>query len=99
MPRDPYIREKFTLEPMFLAFGLGPVSEGVEGMGNENSDAQNNQKCSNDFKHRRILRDLRAVKKIRSSGSNFPPLLDPQVAHPNATGTLIRCNRQSIARS
>jgi hypothetical protein len=32
MPRDPYIREKFTLEPMFLAFGLGPVSEGVEGM-------------------------------------------------------------------
>jgi hypothetical protein len=64
MPRDPYIREKFTLEPMFLAFGLGPVSEGVEGMGNENSDAQNNQKCSNDFKHRRILRDLRAVKKI-----------------------------------
>ena len=53
MPRDPYIREKFTLEPMFLAFGLGPVSEGVEGMGNENSDAQNNQKCSNDFKHRR----------------------------------------------
>jgi hypothetical protein len=22
MPRDPYIREKFTLEPMFLAFGL-----------------------------------------------------------------------------
>jgi hypothetical protein len=85
---------------------LGPASEGVEGMGNENSDAQNNQKCGNGFKHRRILRNgplnrstFLAVKKIRSSGSNFPPLLDPRVAHANATGTLTRCNRQFIARS
>jgi hypothetical protein len=59
---------------------LGPGSEGVQSMGNENSDAQNNQKCGNSFEHRRILRNrsLRdrpccTVKEIPLSGLNFAP--------------------------
>src|ERR1700733_5063566 len=49
-------------------------------MGNENSDAQNNQKSGNSFKHRRILRNRRiersifcTVKEIPLGGLNFPP--------------------------
>jgi hypothetical protein len=41
-------------------------------MGKKNSDAQNNQKCGNSFKHRRILRNgfnkssaFYTVKEIR----------------------------------
>jgi hypothetical protein len=47
-------------------------------MGNENSDAQNNEKCSYSFKHQRILRNpftkrstFRTVKEIPLSKSNF----------------------------
>jgi hypothetical protein len=61
-----------------LVFGLGPGPEGVQCMGNENPDAQNNQECGNSFKHRRILRNRPlkdrlycTVKKIRSSGLRF----------------------------
>ena len=49
-------------------------------MGNENSDAQNNQKCCNSFKHPRILRNgfiktstFCTVKEVSLSGLNFPP--------------------------
>jgi hypothetical protein len=49
-------------------------------MGNENSDAQNNQKCGNSFKHPRILRNgfiktstFCTVKEVSLSGLNFPP--------------------------
>jgi hypothetical protein len=55
--------------------GLGPGPESVQCMGNKNSDAQNNQKCGNSFKHRRILRNrpiersaFYTVKEIRLSG-------------------------------
>jgi hypothetical protein len=59
---------------------LCAVSEGVQRMCNENSNAQNNQKCGDSFKHRRILRNRRiersifcTVKEIPLSGLNFPP--------------------------
>lgn len=49
-------------------------------MGNENADAQNNQKCCNSFKHRGILRNRSlsdrpccTVKEIPWSGMNFHP--------------------------
>jgi hypothetical protein len=37
---------------MGLTFGLGPGSEGVKRVGNENAEAQNDQKCGNSFEHR-----------------------------------------------
>jgi hypothetical protein len=50
-------------------------------VGNENSDAQNNEEHSYSFKHRRILRNpitkgsaFCTVKEIPLSGLNFPPL-------------------------
>jgi hypothetical protein len=55
------------------------VSEGVEGMGNENSDAKKNKKSGYSFKHGRILRNpftkrptFCTVKEIPVSGLNFP---------------------------
>jgi hypothetical protein len=58
---------------------LGPGSEGVQCMGNENSDAQNNEKYGNTFKHRRILRNrpierstFCTVKEIPLSDMRLP---------------------------
>jgi hypothetical protein len=49
-------------------------------VGNENSDAQNNEGCNYSFKHRRILRNRFTkrstsciVKEILLSAMNFPP--------------------------
>jgi hypothetical protein len=56
------------------------MSEGVQCMGNENPDTQNNQECGNNFKHRSILRNRRiersifcTVKEIPHTGLHFPP--------------------------
>jgi hypothetical protein len=58
------------------------MAEGVQCMGNEDSDAQNYQKCGNDFKHQRILRNqpierspFCTVKEIPLWHLNFLPLM------------------------
>jgi hypothetical protein len=65
---------------MRFSFGLGPGSESVESVGNEDADAQNNQKCGNSFKHQPILRNrpierspFCTVKEIPLGHINFPP--------------------------
>jgi len=63
-----------------LAVGVKSRSEGVQSVGNENSDAKNNKGCNYSFKHRRILRNRFTkrstsciVKEILLSVMNFPP--------------------------
>jgi hypothetical protein len=65
---------------MRLAFIIRSGSEGVQSMGNEDSDAQNNEECSYSFKHRRILRNrftkrstFCTVKQIPLSRMKLPP--------------------------
>jgi hypothetical protein len=60
--------------------GLGSGSKGVQSMGKENSNAQNNQKCGNSFKHRpgpaqslHLRGGLLHSQKYSLSGLNFPP--------------------------
>jgi hypothetical protein len=67
---------------MRFSFGLGPGSESVESVGNEDADAQNNQKCGNSFKHQPILRNrpierspFCTVKEIPLWHLNFLPLM------------------------
>jgi hypothetical protein len=52
---------------------LGSGSERVQCMGNENSYAQNNQKCGDSFKHRRILRNRRIERSIFCTVKEIPP--------------------------
>jgi hypothetical protein len=68
-------------EPLMrLAFIIRSGSEGVQSMGNEDSDAQNNEECSYSFKHRRILRNrftkrstFCTVKQTPLSRMKLPP--------------------------
>jgi hypothetical protein len=48
-----------------VRFSLRPASgsEGVQCVGNENSYAQNNEKCGNNLEHRRTLRNRCTTKR------------------------------------